>query len=103
MFIGVDPRPHGRASCSNCPAIYQVPIHYCTDMKDVPMTDSCPCGFNPIEYLGCIWDVRPGEKHLITDGRRRRRESPREAGRRVAREMLASIRMEMGLPKKGRS
>jgi hypothetical protein len=40
--------------CDNCPAIFEIPSHYCEDMKNVPMIKSCPCGFDPMTYIGCI-------------------------------------------------
>ena len=47
------PEPH-KGDCINCEAIYEVPSHYCTDMKNVKMIKTCPCGFDPMNYYGCI-------------------------------------------------
>jgi hypothetical protein len=67
-------------------------------MKKVPLVTSCPCGFDPINYRGCVWDVHPSDRTIKDKSGFRRRESGGEAGKRAAREILHGIKK--GLTKK---
>ena len=64
-----DPRPHGSCSCIDCPAIYERPAGYYEgmDLATCPKVKSCPCGFNPLLYWGCIHERREKEIPAIID------------------------------------
>jgi hypothetical protein len=46
-----------RSKCPNCPNKFPVPTAYYEgmDLDTCPKVESCPCGMNPEEYVGCIY------------------------------------------------
>lgn len=49
------PEPNA-GDCVGCPAIYEVPVSYYSgmDLATCPKRKSCPCGFDPMFYRGCV-------------------------------------------------